>query len=87
MRDGRLAKGPSVPAMTCKTCGGETVQKGRRRPLLVGVLLLASTGVAAFHPYLWAAGALLLPAGAYLVAWATLGKGRWCGHCKRFSVS
>jgi hypothetical protein len=73
--------------MACKTCGGETVQKGRRRLLLVGVLLLASTGVAAVHPYLWAAGALLFLAGAYLVAWATLGRGRWCRACKRFSVS
>lgn len=73
--------------MTCKTCGGEMLQKNRWRLFLVGVLMIAAAGIAVFVPYFWAPGVILALAGAYLVVWATLGRGRWCRGCKRFNVS
>lgn len=72
--------------MTCKTCGGEMIQKSRWRLFLAGVGMVASLGLAAATPYFWAPGVILSLAGAYLVVWATLGRGRWCRECKRFSV-
>jgi hypothetical protein len=62
------------------------VQKSRSRLFLVGVVMIASVGVAAFGPVYGALGVILFFIGAYLVIWATLGKGRWCRACKRFSV-
>jgi hypothetical protein len=73
--------------MTCKTCGGDMIQKSRWRLFLVGVLIIASTGLAVFVPYWWAPGVILLLTGTYLVVWATRGKGRWCRGCKRFNIS
>jgi hypothetical protein len=62
------------------------IQKGRWRLLVVGALMVASIGLAPFVPFSWAPGGLLFLAGAYLLVWATLGKGFWCRACKRFSV-
>ena len=33
---------------------------------------------------LWAPAILLGLTGVYLLAWATVGRGRWCRACKRF---
>ena len=73
--------------MVCKTCGGEMIQKNRWRLFLVGVLMIASLGIAAIVPYYCAPGVILSLTGAYLVVWATLGRGRWCRNCKRFNIS
>jgi hypothetical protein len=72
--------------MRCKTCGGEMVWKSRLRLFAVGVLMVVSIAVAAFVPYFWAPALVLVLAGGYLIAWATLGKGGWCRACKRFNL-
>lgn len=68
----------------CKRCGGEVVQRPRSRLILVGVLMLASASLAAVWSVWWAVALILIPTGLYLLAWGTLGKGRWCRGCKRF---
>jgi hypothetical protein len=78
------AEGNAMPGMNCKTCGGEMVQNSRSRLFLVGVVMIASVGIAAYGPFYAAPGVLLFFCGVYLVVWATLGKGRWCRACKRF---
>src|SRR5690348_320294 len=74
----------AVPMVPCRRCGGEVVQKSRGRLALVGALMLAAGG----SGFLWAplrVPALILgPTGAYLLAWASVGRGRWCRGCKRF---
>jgi hypothetical protein len=73
---------------TCKRCGGEVVQKSRSRlaligVLLVGVFLVAVLGLGVVW-WVWLPAALCALTGAYLLAWATIGRGRWCRGCKRF---
>jgi hypothetical protein len=75
----------------CKRCGSEVVQKSRSRlasvgVLLVGVFLVAALGLGVvwWAWLLWLPAALCALAGAYLLAWATIGRGRWCRGCKRF---
>ena len=46
------------------------------------MLLVAGTGF--LEPLLWLPAAVLGLTGAYLLAWAFLGRGRWCRGCKRF---
>jgi hypothetical protein len=70
----------------CKACGGDMVQKSRLRLIVVGVLMIAALAVAPYIPFLWAPGIILFLAGAYLILWATIGKGLWCRTCKRFSI-
>ncbi len=72
--------------MKCPTCGGETIQRSRARLLVVGLLMIGATGLVFVIPYFWIPAVVLLLAGSYLVAWATLGRGRWCRQCKKFSV-
>ncbi|HKS83466.1 MAG TPA: hypothetical protein VJR23_18320 [Candidatus Acidoferrales bacterium] len=38
-------------------------------------------------PVYWIVAAMLLAIAAYLLVWSTLGKGRWCRRCKKFSIS
>jgi hypothetical protein len=76
----------SFVARKCATCGGEMIQKNRPRLFVAGVLMLASIALTPFVPYFWAPGVLLALTGAYLLSWATLGKGAWCRACKKFSV-
>ena len=75
-----------MPVLTCRTCGGEMIQKNRWRLFLVGLLMVAAIASAFFVPYFWVLGVLLLPAGAYLMVWATLGRGYWCRTCKKFNL-
>lgn len=70
--------------MQCRRCGGEVVQKGRGRLALVGVLLLAGMGLGLLSPLLWAPAPVLGLTGVYLLAWGSVGSGRWCRGCKRF---
>jgi hypothetical protein len=60
------------------------VVKSRARLALVGGVMLAGLGLGVVWPLLWAPAVLLGLAGAYLLAWAFGGKGRWCRGCKRF---
>jgi len=71
-------------AQVCKRRGGEVVQKSRPRLAVVGVLMLAVVGLGFVWWPLWLPAALCGFAGAYLVAWATIGRGRWCRGCKSF---
>jgi hypothetical protein len=69
---------------SCRRCGGEVVRKSRGRLALVGALMLAAVGIALLWPPWWVPGVVLGLTGAYLLAWASIGKGRWCRACKRF---
>ena len=73
-----------MPAIICNTCGGEMIQKSRWRLLIVGVLMLAAIGGVLLTPLFWAPGIILMLTGAYLIVWATLGRGCWCRTCKKF---
>jgi hypothetical protein len=69
----------------CRQCGGEVVQKPCGRLVLVGVLLLAAAvGLRVLGPPLAVAAVVPGLTGAYLLAWASVGRGRWCRGCKRF---
>ena len=69
---------------SCRRCGGEVVQKPLARLILVGLLMLASLILPSFWPILWTPAILLGLTGGYLIAWALIGRGRWCRGCKRF---
>jgi len=71
-------------ASVCKRCGGEVVLKSRRRLALVGLLMIAAVGLGFVWWPVWLPAALFGLIGAYLIAWATIGHGRWCRGCKRF---
>jgi hypothetical protein len=62
------------------------VRKSLLRLVVVGLLMAAAPAVAAFVPYLWAPAIISALAGAYLLAWAAVGKGYWCRECKRFGL-
>jgi hypothetical protein len=68
----------------CRRCGGEVVQKSRARLALVSGLLLAGLGLGLVRAPLWPPAVVLGLTGAYLPAWASVGRGRWCRGCKRF---
>jgi hypothetical protein len=68
----------------CQRCGGEVVRKSRPRLALVGGLLLAGPGLGFVWAPLWLPAVVLGLTGAYLLAWASAGRGRWCRCCKRF---
>jgi hypothetical protein len=70
----------------CNRCGGALIQKNRWRLAAVGAVLCASMVIAMYLPYLWLPCIVLALVGAYLLVWATLGKGQWCRQCKTFRV-
>jgi hypothetical protein len=67
----------------CRRCGGEVVQKRRARLALVGGLLLVGPGLGFVRAPLWLPAVAPGLTGAYLPAWASVGRGRWCRRCKR----
>ena len=73
-----------APTAPCKRCGGEVVQKSRARLAGVGILMLAGVGLGYFATVLWIPAVILGLTGAYLLVWASVGRGRWCRGCKRF---
>jgi hypothetical protein len=74
----------AASAPVCPHCGSALIRRSRARLLLVGLLLAAAPVAAAFLAPLWLPAIVALLAGAYLVVWATLGKGMWCRQCKSF---
>ena len=72
--------------MKCKTCNEQMIQKSRGRLFAVGLAQMASLALAFRFPWFWVPGLILFLSGAYLIVWATLGRGGWCRTCKRFSV-
>jgi hypothetical protein len=68
----------------CRRCGGEVVQKSRRRLALVGVLMIVVLALGVLSPQLWLPAVAFGLTGAYLLVWASVGHGRWCRGCKRF---
>ncbi len=62
------------------------VQRNQLRLFAVGLALVASPAVAYLIPILLIPAILLTLVGAYLLIWATAGKGLWCRNCKRFNV-
>lgn len=68
----------------CKRCGGEVVQRSRGRLALVGIFMLAALGFGVLWWPLWLPASACVLTGAYLLAWASIGQGRWCRGCKRF---
>jgi hypothetical protein len=75
-----------MQAINCTTCGGVMIQKSRSRLFIVGALMIASLSITAFARLFWIPGIVLLLTGAYLIIWATVGKGCWCRTCKKFGV-
>lgn len=70
----------------CKICGGEMVVKPKSRLLLVGLIMIASTALVRVIPFFWPFAIVLFLTGLYLIAWAAVGKGRWCRSCKQFGI-
>jgi hypothetical protein len=62
------------------------VQKSRARLATVGFIMLAVAPTAFYLPHFWALGIVLALTGAYLMVWATIGRGCWCKNCKKFGV-
>ncbi len=62
------------------------IQKSRTRLFAVGLLMVVSLAVAFYLPWFWAPGIILALTGAYLLLWATLGRGGWCRKCKKFNL-
>jgi len=72
--------------ISCPTCGGEMIQKSKARLIVVGLCMIASVAIALFPPLFLVPEIILALTGVYLLAWATLGKARWCRNCKKFSL-
>ena len=70
--------------MKCPACGNELIQKPRLRLIVVGILMMSSSAIAYAVPWFWTPAIILILAGLYLIAWATIGGGRWCRQCKQF---
>jgi len=68
----------------CRRCGGEVVRKSPCRLVAVGILLLAAVSLGFLWWPLWLPALLGGLTGVYLLAWALVGRGRWCRGCKRF---
>ena len=73
-----------MATVPCKRCGGEVLQKPRRRLVLVGLVMLAGVGFGMLWAPLWAPALVLGLTGLYLLTWGVVGQGRWCRGCKRF---
>jgi hypothetical protein len=78
----RTNKGAAM--IQCRRCGGELVRKPMGRLVAVGVAMLVGAGLGVVWPGLWPVAVILVLTGVYLLAWAAVGKGRWCRGCKRF---
>jgi hypothetical protein len=72
------------PAAVCRRCDGQVVQKSRARLAGAGGLMLAGLGLGLLWAPLWVPAVVLGLTGAYLLVWASVGRGRWCRGCKRF---
>jgi hypothetical protein len=70
----------------CSRCQGPLISRHRAQLLGVGILLSATPALAFVVPLLWFPAIILFLAGAYLVVWATVGRGLWCRHCKSFPI-
>jgi hypothetical protein len=68
----------------CRRCGGEVVQKPLTRLTSVGLVMIAALILPIVWPILWAPAIIVGLTGGYLMAWALIGRGRWCRGCKRF---
>lgn len=62
------------------------IQRNRALLFVVGIAMVAAPLLAWRISLLWLPALIALLAGAYLVAWATIGKGQWCRQCKTFRI-
>ncbi len=62
------------------------ILKNRVKLFVVGLGMIAAPGLAIVFRHFWLPSSVLALAGAYLLLWATIGKGYWCRNCKKFSV-
>jgi hypothetical protein len=69
--------------MECSRCHGPLILKSRARLVGVGILLIATLALGPLAEWIWAPASLAAVTGVYLVAWGTVGRGRWCRTCKR----
>jgi hypothetical protein len=72
--------------MKCPTCHGEMLQKNRGVLFGVGLAMLATPALTLISPYFWPPAIVFVLIGAYLLIWATRGKGLWCRACKKFNL-
>ena len=68
----------------CSRCGAAQIQRSRALLFVTGALLCGSPLIAWFVPLFWPPALILFLAGAYLIVWATAGRGLWCRQCKSF---
>lgn len=68
----------------CRRCGGDMIRRNATQLFGVGFLMCATLAIAFFVSWFWIPAIILFLAGAYLIAWATLGKAMWCRQCKSF---
>jgi hypothetical protein len=81
---GRSDVNGSASLGRCARCQGPLIRRNPLQLFVVGVLMCMSLSIAYCTPLFWIPGIILFLAGAYLIAWATFAKGRWCRQCKRF---
>ncbi|HKE95757.1 MAG TPA: hypothetical protein VKB34_15685 [Povalibacter sp.] len=62
------------------------IRKSRLQLFVVGLLLVMSELIALRMPQLWLPLTFVALIGAYLIVWATLGRGYWCRQCKTFPI-
>ncbi len=74
------------PAARCARCEGDLIRRSRPRLFTAGALLCATPLLALRFALLWIPAIVLALAGAYLLAWGTLGGGLWCRQCKTFPL-
>jgi hypothetical protein len=60
------------------------IKRPRARLFIAGLALCAVPLIALRNTLVWWLALPPLLAGAYLLTWATLGKGMWCRQCKSF---
>jgi hypothetical protein len=60
------------------------IARSRARLSIIGLALCVAPLIALRIPLFWWPAPIALLAGAYLLIWATWGKGLWCRQCKSF---
>jgi Flp pilus assembly protein TadB len=73
-----------METLHCRRCGGQVVKKPLARLILVGLIFIATIGLAVIRPIILIPAILAALIGIYLLVWAVVYRGRWCRESKRF---
>jgi len=66
----------------CHRCRGPVTRRSRPLLLLVGILFCILPLPFLRIPLSWLPALFMIPAGLYLIYWASAGRGLWCRQCK-----